>query len=470
MAFSLSQHTESSALRRNGGPFGFIVLFFIEFFGSIGLVGTRTVGAILADEMAAERIEGQNFCDVAFENGGAGHAADHAGIFTLRESHAAGGFDGAETFVPVFAHAGHDDADGSEGEFLRDGVKEHVGGRAVTVDGRAVRKNHHVSARHAADHHVAIAGANKCAAGEEQITGTRFLDIEGTAFIEAPGKHFGEAFGHVLDDENGGRKVRRKLRQDKLQSVGAASGDADSDDATGRKRRARAFLGALRIVGDNGRRESASHDAFGDFDFIDESVSDGFKTAGGGIDGLGDEVDGAESESLERGVGAFFRMSAEENDGQRSAAHDEAESFHAVHAGHLEIEGDDVGLELFDFFESESAVHGGADDLDGGVAGEDGGNEFAHQRGIIDNQDTDAFAHAIAPSGVARERRERTAGTLRIRATVPSPRIEAPLTRSLGMMSVGKALMTSSSSPTRLSTRRPKRFSAAPMTMTKFFL
>ena len=44
-------------------------------------------------------------------------------------------------------------------------------------------------------------------------------------------------------------------------------------------------------------------------------------------------------------------------------------------------------------------------------------------------------AHAMAPRGMARERRESTAGTFRIRTTVPSPRIEAPLTRSLEMMS-----------------------------------
>src|ERR1700724_2093931 len=98
MAFSLSQRTESSALRRNGCPFGFFVLFFFEFVGSIGLVGTRAVGAVLADEMAAERIEGHNFCDVAFEDGGARHAADDARVFALRQSHTSGGFDGAESF------------------------------------------------------------------------------------------------------------------------------------------------------------------------------------------------------------------------------------------------------------------------------------------------------------------------------------------------------------------------------------
>src|SRR5439155_22652875 len=102
-------------------------------------------------------------------------------------------------------------------------------------------------------------------------------------------------------------------------------------------------------------------------------------------------------------------------------------------------------------------------------AREDGGDQLPHEGGVIDDENSDALAHAIAPSGVARESRERTAETFKMRTTVPSPRMEAPLTRSLETISPGRALITSSSSPTRLSTRRPKRFSAAPMTMTKCF-
>src|SRR5580704_4294650 len=163
-------------------------------------------------------------------------------------------------------------------------------------------------------------------------------------------------------------------------------------------------------------------------------------------------------------------MGAEEYDRHGSAAHDQTESFHAVHAGHFEIESDDIGMQLFDFLQSERAVHRRADNFDGGVAGEDCGNEFPHEGGIVDDENSDAGIHAIAPRGTARERRERTAGTFRMRTTVPSPRIDAPLTRSLETMSLGRALMTSSSSPTMLSTTRPKRLSAAPITMTKCFL
>src|SRR6266403_2002923 len=166
-------------------------------------------------------------------------------------------------------------------------------------------------------------------------------------------------------------------------------------------------------------------------------------------------------------------MRAEDDHRHGSAAHNQAEGFQAVHSRHFQVESDDVWVKLFDLFQCERAIHGGPDHFDGGIPLQNGGDELPHQRGIIDDEYSDALAHAIAPKGVARERRERTAGTLRIKTTVPSPRMEAPLTRSLEIISVGSALITNSSSPTMLSTIRPKRFSAAPITMTKlrfFFL
>src|ERR1700741_4248216 len=162
-------------------------------------------------------------------------------------------------------------------------------------------------------------------------------------------------------------------------------------------------------------------------------------------------------------------MGTEENDRQRSAPHNKAQRLHAIHAGHLEIESHYVRLQLFDFFQRKGAVHGGTDNFDGRIARKDGGYQLPHESGIINDENSDAFAHAMAPSGVDRESRERTAGTFKMRTTVPSPRMEAPLTKSLDTISPGRALITSSSSPTRLSTRSPKRFSAALMTTTKCF-
>src|SRR5579863_10366610 len=121
-------------------------------------------------------------------------------------------------------------------------------------------------------------------------------------------------------------------------------------------------------------------------------------------------------------------MSAEDNYRHGRAAHDQTKSFNAIHAGHFQVESNYVGMQFLDFLQREGTIHGGANDFDGGIAFEDGGNELPHQSGIIDDQDSDAGAHAMAPRGVARERRASTAGTLRMRTTVPSPRMEAPLT------------------------------------------
>jgi len=86
-----------------------------------------------------------------------------------------------------------------------------------------------------------------------------------------------------------------------------------------------------------------------------------FKTAGRGIFGFGNKIHGAEREGFQRGVTALLRMRAEKNDGQRRAPHDQAQGLHAVHARHLEVECDDVGMKFFNFFQRECAVHCGAD-------------------------------------------------------------------------------------------------------------
>src|ERR1700730_11570582 len=160
-------------------------------------------------------------------------------------------------------------------------------------------------------------------------------------------------------------------------------------------------------------------------------------------------------------------MRAEHDHWQGRASHNQPQRFHAVHARHFQVQRNDVGMKLLDFLQREGTVHRRAHHFDGRIAFENCGDELPHQCGIINDEDADPLAHAIAPNGVARDSRERTAGTFKIKTTVPSPRIEAPLTRSLEMTSLGSALMTSSSSPTSWSTRSPMRFSAAPMTITK---
>src|SRR6185437_7883894 len=97
-----------------------------------------------------------------------------------------------------------------------------------------------------------------------------------------------------------------------------------------------------------------------------------------------------------------MRMGAEKNDGQAVAARDFAHHGDSVHAWHFEIQSDDMRLQLGDFFQAEGAVHGGADDFDGAVALEDLRNELPHESGIVDDENANRLAHAMAPSAGAR--------------------------------------------------------------------
>ena len=147
-------------------------------------------------------------------------------------------------------------------------------------------------------------------------------------------------------------------------------------------------------------------------------------------------------------------------------AGDLPQHFDAVHARHVDIERDHVRVQLVDFLQPDGAIHGGADDFDGRIALQHLRDQLAHQRRIVDHQHADFLAHAMAPTAGIRERCETTAETFKIKTTVPSPRIEAPLTIGEVISSSSSALMTSSSSPIRLSTARPKRRAPAPMTTT----
>src|SRR5215471_12638211 len=108
-------------------------------------------------------------------------------------------------------------------------------------------------------------------------------------------------------------------------------------------------------------------------------------TRRGGIFWFLEKIHRAESESFESGVTALFRMGAEKDDGQRRALHDEPQHFQTVHTRHFKVECDDVGLEFFDFLQRESAVHGGANHFDGGVARQDRRNQLPHERGIVND-------------------------------------------------------------------------------------
>src|SRR5258708_4629103 len=256
----------------------------IVLFGTIKLFLALALGrrptTKIHDQVLADGVKRHNAIGVALDDCGARHSRNHASVFTLRDGDSAGRLDCAETFRAVFAHAGHQNADGHRAKFLRDRMKQNVHRRTVTVYWSGIAEHRHVSARHAANHHVAIAGTNQRAAGQQQVAGTRFLNFNGAAFIQAARKHFGKTFRHMLHDEQGAGKVRGNLRKDELQGVASAGGNADGDDAVRRKRHTSVFLYRLRQFVENRRADAAASSALGNFNFVNELGGDGFEMSG----------------------------------------------------------------------------------------------------------------------------------------------------------------------------------------------
>src|SRR5256885_12118941 len=211
------------------------------------------------------------------------------------------------------------------------------------------------------------------------------------------------------------------------------------------------------------------------FDLADQLGGDFFHLRLGGVARLGDKIECAQRQSFESGRGAGGGVRADDDDRQLVRAGDLPQGFHAVHTRHIEIERDHVRLELVNLAQCKAAINSGADDFDGLIALQDLRDHLAHERGVIYHQHADFFAHAVAPLS----RGEALAGALpsllttaamfRMRTTLPSPRIEAPLTRSVATNWSSKALITNPSSPTSFSTTKPKRCSPMAITMMKNF-
>ncbi len=107
----------------------------------------------------------------------------------------------------------------------------------------------------------------------------------------------------------------------------------------------------------------------------------------GGIEGFGDVIDGAGVEGIEEVLEVV--TGGEEDDGHGGGGgllFESAADFESVHAGHHEVEEDEVWEVSGDAFEGLGAVGGGHDVIAG--LGEHGADEPEVLDGIIDNEDT----------------------------------------------------------------------------------
>src|SRR5690348_9778858 len=130
------------------------------------------------------------------------------------------------------------------------------------------------------------------------------------------------------------------------------------------------------------------------------------------------------------------------------AAHDLFQHVEPAHARHLKIKGDHLRFQFFDFLKAEVAIHGSAYNLDGVVGLQNLRNELPHQSGVVNHQHAYRLcAHWRTSAALLLALRETiadcatwvpvfakrsiTAARFMIRTTRPSPRTEAPLTKSV---------------------------------------
>jgi hypothetical protein len=103
---------------------------------------------------------------------------------------------------------------------------------------------------------------------------------------------------------------------------------------------------------------------------------------------FGDVVRGASRQGFDGDARAARSQGTAHDDGDAAIdAANAGENFEAVHAGHLDVEQDEVGVNALEGGEAFLAAGGGGGDFDGRLRLEDHAQEAAHDGGVIDMKD-----------------------------------------------------------------------------------
>ncbi len=112
-----------------------------------------------------------------------------------------------------------------------------------------------------------------------------------------------------------------------------------------------------------------------------------------GLLGLGEAVDRAQFHGADRDLGALLGQRREHDDRHRPRLHQLLEEIDAVHAGHFDVECDDVGLELRDHLARLVRIGGAVENDD--VAGllQRSREQGAHSDRVVDDQNAGFLGH-----------------------------------------------------------------------------
>ena len=300
----------------------------------------------------------------------------------------------------VVAHAGHDDAHGVFSGIAGGRAEKHVHAGPVATHQRAVLDLDVVARAAAFEEHMTVARGNERLAAQDGVAVGGFLDGDAADAVQALGKGGGELFGHVLDDDDA-RAVLGHGFEKFAQGLGAAGGRAHGHHPFGGLEHGLASgPGQHGVGGQLGRdlhRAGRSHlldlGPGSGLDRVDDPDARFFQKLPGAELGLEDDVHGPVFHGPERGFRAGFGERRADDHRNRVLGHDFSQEGQPIHAGHFDVQGDDVrGLRLH-ALDRGIGIAGRADDLDVGVRGQDIGQGLAHQGGIVHHQDLDGLSH-----------------------------------------------------------------------------
>ena len=272
--------------------------------------------------------------------------------------------------------------------------------------GRPVLDRHLIAGAVAFKQHVLVARCDQDVAAQDRIAVLGLLDLDLAQAVEPFGEGGGEARRHVLDDDDAGRIGRQRL-QHLAQRLGPACRGAQTGHHLRRARhggpgRGRQH-GVSRQLGSGiqrSRRRSpcAQPGARRSLDHIADAIRALGQMVRRPDARLQYDVDRAGLQRLHQGLGSGLGQGRAHDHRDRPLGHQLAQEGDAVHARHLDVQGDDVGHVLGDATRGDEGVGGHAHDLDAGVGGQDVDQSLAHTGRVVDDQNAD-LGHGIRSFG-----------------------------------------------------------------------
>ena len=104
---------------------------------------------------------------------------------------------------------------------------------------------------------------------------------------------------------------------------------------------------------------------------------------------LGDKIHGADFERPQRGIRAFLGQRGDHDHGHRAQRHQLLKKGDAVHARHLDVERQHIGVKLLDLLARDDWIGNGAHHLDFRIGGQHAANHVPHERGIVGDKYAD---------------------------------------------------------------------------------